>query len=143
MKKILLAQTDTTVGFLSQNAERLEEVKMREGNKPFLKVYSEFSTLRNAIRIPLYFRGVVRHARKTTFIVKNQAFRYVGDTEHARLIQPYGWLYSTSANPSGGSFDNTFCFDRSDWVIEDSRGLQELSASHIYKLGRVRRRRIR
>jgi len=143
MEKILLAQTDTTVGFLSQNASRLEEIKMREGNKPFLKVYSELFALKKTIRIPLSFRRLVRHSRKTTFIVKNQAFRYVNDTEHARLISPYGWLYSTSANPSGGSYETDFCIDRSDWIVEDNRGLQELSASSIYKLGKNRLRRIR
>lgn len=143
MKKVLLAQTDTTVGFLSQNAQRLEEIKMREGNKPFLKVYCELSALRNTIRIPLQYRRLVRHARKTTFIVNNQAFRYVSDVEHARLIQPYGWLYSTSANPSGGAYDTDFCFDRSDRIIEDSRGLQELNSSRIYRLGQTSLRKIR
>jgi len=140
---VLLAQTDTTVGFLSQSAKRLEEIKMREEGKPFLKVFSDFKILRQEIRIPSAHKRLVRYARKTTFIVKDQAFRYVSDPDHARLIEPYGWLYSTSANPSGGVYDPEFCQARADWIVEDSRGLQELSASSIYRLGQTRIRRIR
>ncbi|MFY9142076.1 hypothetical protein [Sulfuricurvum sp.] len=143
MKKVLLAQTDTTVGFLSQDAKRLEEIKMRASDKPFLKVYADFYVLRRDIRIPVLHKHRVRHSRKTTFIVKNQAFRYVSDPEHARLIRPYGWLYSTSANESGQKYDAEFCISAADWIIEDYRGLQELSASRIYKLGSTRLRRIR
>lgn len=134
MHKILLAQTDTTVGFLSQDARCLEEVKGRTGNKPFLKVYAELKVLRYDIRIPAIHKHRVRHSRKTTFIVKNQAFRYVSDPEHARLIQPYGWLYSTSANKSGKKFESLFCRSASDVIIEDFRGLHEQSASKIFIL---------
>jgi tRNA A37 threonylcarbamoyladenosine synthetase subunit TsaC/SUA5/YrdC len=143
MRKILLAQTDTTVGFLSQDAKRLEEIKMRSGDKPFLKVYADLAVLRRDIRIPSLHKHRVRHSRKTTFIVKNQAFRYVSDPEHAQLIRPYGWLYSTSANESTQAYDAEFCIAAADWIIEDYRGLHELSASHIYKLGSTRLRRIR
>ena len=141
--KVLLAQTDTTVGFLSQSAERLETAKMRQEGEFFLKVFSDFKILKQQIRVPVAHRRRVRHARKTTFIVKNQAFRYVSDPEHARLIEPYGWLFSTSANPSGGSYDADYCRGRADWVVEDSRGLKELASSSIYRLGHTRIRRIR
>ncbi|MDO9056793.1 MAG: hypothetical protein Q7U69_09625 [Sulfuricurvum sp.] len=134
MNKILLAQTDTTVGFLSQNAKRLEEIKMRSGDKPFLKVYAELKNLSRDIRIPPLHKHRVRHSQKTTFVVKNQAFRYVRTPEHAALIKPYRWLYSTSANESGKSFDETFCRFVSDIIIEDHRGLSEQSASKIFRL---------
>lgn len=143
MNKILLAQTDTTVGFLSQDALRLEEIKMRSGNKPFLKVYSELKNLCRDLRIPALYKRRVRHARKTTFIVKNQAFRYVSDPEHARLIQPYGWLYSTSANESGKGYDSSFCSSVSDMIIEDYRGLREQNASKIFLLTSTRLKQLR
>lgn len=143
MNRILLAQTDTTVGFLSQDAKRLEEIKMRPEGKPFLKVYADLHRLRNDIRIPINHRHRVRHSRKTTFIVKNQAFRYVSDNEHGRLIRRYGWLYSTSANESGKQYDPDFCKNICDWCIEDSRGLYESSSSKIYALTQTRLRRIR
>jgi len=141
--KVLLAQTDTTVGFLSQSAERLQEVKMREGSKPFLKVFCTFQTLKTQIRVPNAHKRRVRYARKTTFIVRNQAFRVVSDPDHARLIERFGWLYSTSANESGSTFDPLFCHERADVVVEDALGLSERSPSKIYRLGRTRAKRIR
>lgn len=134
MNKIILAQTDTTVGFLSQNSKRLEEIKMRSGDKPFLKVYAELKNLSRDIRIPSLHKHRVRHSKKTTFVVKNQAFRYVRDPEHAGLIQRYGWLYSTSANESGKGYERGFCRAVSDIIIEDYRGLSEQSASKIFRL---------
>ncbi|MDD2267194.1 Sua5/YciO/YrdC/YwlC family protein [Sulfuricurvum sp.] len=132
--KVFLAQTDTTVGFLSQDSKRLETIKMRADNKPFLKVYSDFKNLKRDIRIPNTHKRLVRHACKTTFVVKNQAFRHVCDPYHARLIQPFGWLYSTSANESGQSYVREFCQSVSDIIVEDFRGLSEQSASQIFLL---------
>ncbi|MDD2782327.1 hypothetical protein [Sulfuricurvum sp.] len=143
MNKIFLAQTDTTVGFLSQDAKRLEEIKMRSGDKPFLKVYAQLKILHHDIRIPSAHKNRIRNTHKTTFIIKNKAFRYVSDPEHAALIRPYGWLYSTSANKSGEHYDPTFCHHAADWIIEDHRRLHEAGASRIYKLGRTRLVRVR
>jgi len=143
MDKILLAQTDTTVGFLSQNAKRLEEIKMRSGDKPFLKVYAELKNLSRDIRIPSLYKQRVRHSKKTTFIVKNQAFRYVSDPKHAALIKPYRWLYSTSANESGKSYESSFCRAVSDIIIEDARGLYEQSASKIFLLNTTHLKQLR
>lgn len=134
MEQVILAQTDTTVGFLSQSPQRLQQIKMRDTSKPFLKVYADFKMLRKDIRIPPLHKRRVRYARKTTFIVKDQAFRYVDEPNHSRLIKKYGWLYSTSANESGKNYDQTFCQAFSDLIIEDYRGLSEKSASKIFRL---------
>lgn len=131
---LILAQTDTTVGFLSQDASRLARAKGREEGKPFLKVFASLKTLQEHTRIPLKYRTWFRHARKTTFVLKNQAFRYVSEEPHSSLISKYGWLYSTSANESGKHFDRRFCEEHSDIIIEDSRGLQEHEPSKIFKL---------
>lgn len=143
MNRILLTQTDTTVGFLSQDAKRLEKIKMRPINKPFLKVYANLSLLKKDIRIPLNHRQRIRHSRKTTFIVKNQAFRFVQGGEHSYLVKRYGWFYSTSANESGKHYDQYTCKNMCDWIIEDTRGLFESSSSRIYQLGHQRLRRLR
>lgn len=132
--QLILAQTDTTVGFLSQDAVRLAATKGREENKPFLKVFASLKILQEHTRVPLKYRRWVRHARHTTFVLKNQAFRYVSQEPHASLIAQYGWLYSTSANKSGKRFDRSFCEPCSDLVIEDSRGLFEAAPSKIFKL---------
>jgi len=134
MEQVILTQTDTTVGFLSQSPKRLQQIKMRDTAKPFLKVYADFKMLRKDIRIPPIHKRRVRYARKTTFIVKDQAFRYVNEPNHSRLIKKYGWLYSTSANESGKNYDETFCQAFSDLIIEDYRGLSEKSASKIFRL---------
>lgn len=134
MEQVILAQTDTTVGFLSQSPQRLQQIKMRDTAKPFLKVYADFKMLRKDIRIPPIHKRRVRYARKTTFIVKDQAFRYVDEPNHSRMIKKYGWLYSTSANESGKNYDETFCQAFSDLIIEDYRGLSEKSASKIFRL---------
>lgn len=141
--KLLLAQTDTTVGFLSQSSIRLQEAKGRNESKPFLKVFSSFKTLSLHTRIPSNYKRFVRYSRKTTFIVKNQAFRYVDDPSHSKLINSYGWLYSTSANPSGKAYDADFCAQHADWIIEDSRGLSEQSPSKIFKIGQNRLKKLR
>ena len=111
---------------------------MRESDKPFLKVFADFQTLKAHTRIPNTYKNWVRRAKKTTFIVKNQAFRYVSDPSHAGLIASCGWFYSTSANPSGGAYDRNFCLQNADWIIEDDRGLSELAPSSIFKLGHHR-----
>jgi len=134
MDQVILAQTDTTVGFLSQSPQRLQQIKMRDTTKPFLKVYADFKTLRKDIRIPPLHKRLVRYSRKTTFVVKDQAFRYVDEPNHSRLIKKYGWLYSTSANESGKNYDETFCQAFSDLIVEDNRGLSEKSASKIFRL---------
>jgi tRNA A37 threonylcarbamoyladenosine synthetase subunit TsaC/SUA5/YrdC len=136
--KVLLAQTDTTVGFLSQDPLRLREIKGRDETKPFLKVFCDFKTLTQHTRIPMKHKRLVRYARKMTFIVKNQAFRYVDDPSHAALVEGYGWLYSTSANPTGQSYEEDFCTRNADWIVEDDRGLSEQSPSKILKLGQHR-----
>ena len=140
---LILAQTDTTVGFLSQDEYLLAHAKGRADNKPFLKVFSSFEQMTQHTRIPIKHRRWVRHARKTTFVIKNQACRYVGGSQHARLVEHYGWLYSTSANESGKNFDRTFCEDHSNLIIEDDRGLQECAPSKIFKLTSTQYKQLR
>jgi len=131
---LILTQTDTTVGFLSQDSTLLAQIKGREEGKPFLKVFASLEQLQQSLRIPLRYRSTVRHARKTTFVIKNQAVRYVNDGVHSRLIQKYGWLYSTSANESGKEYDRDFCIAHSDIRLEDKRGFTPTEPSRIYRL---------
>lgn len=141
--KIILAQTDTTVGFLSQNTSLLEAAKGRPQNKPFLKVYASLRRLRSEQRVPLIHRRKIRYAKETTFVVKNQAFRYVRHSEHSDLVSRHQWLYSTSANQSGERFDYDYCFDRADWIVEDYRGFQECASSTILKLSQTHFKKLR
>lgn len=140
---IVLLQTDTTVGFASQSAQALARAKGRPTGKPFLKTYASLHAYKESGRIPKRFKREIRRSYKTTYIVKSQAFRIVSDTPYHTLLTPYGWLYSTSANPSNQGFDTAFAHAKADAVIEDRRGLFEDVPSNIYKLNQRQKRRIR
>lgn len=140
---IFLAQTDTTIGFLSKDATHLASLKGRDEGKPFLKVFSSFDVLRHTFRVPLKYRSWVRHAQKTTFVIQNQAIRYVNDPHHAHLIAPYGWLYSTSANKSGEGYDPQFCRTHADRIIEDSRGFFTAPPSTIIRITTTQSQKLR
>ena len=142
--KIYLAQTDTTVGFLSQEASKLAKIKGRPSNKPFLICVDSFATLRRFARVPKTFRRFVRQSDKTTFIYPNvKAVRVVKDERHLRFLKKFGWMYSTSANESGKRFDPAFAKSKADVIVEDSRGLFEGAPSKLLRLGRRRLRRVR
>jgi len=133
---VILTQTDTTVGFLSQNAKRLFEIKQRDTSKPFIKVYKDFTTLKkHKHRIPQNQKNLVRRSKKTTFIVKNKAFRVT------KCVLP--WCYSTSANQSGKKFDFAFCEEKADIIIEDKNGLKEKTSSILLKINNSKKRRLR
>ena len=143
-EKIHLVQTDTTVGFLSQNAESLDTLKARPSGKQFLKVFSDLKSYKaSGGRVPNRHKAKVRRAKKTTFIVKNQAFRIVTDPLHRAFLQRHGWMYSTSANRSGHPFERSFCEANADIIVEDFRGFCECEASSIVRLGCTKRSRLR
>ena len=139
-----MTQTDTTVGFLSQNDKKLYEIKSRKDSKPFIKVYSNFkSLLSSGTRIPNKFKNNVRRSTRTTFIVKNQAFRVANIKLHSEILRKTKWNFSTSANQAGKNFDREFCEKKADIIIEDINGLDEKEASNIFKINQIKRRKLR
>ena len=141
---ILLAQTDTTVGFLSQDALQLCEIKSRPNTKPFIVVYKNFQALKkDHKRVPNTQKNRVRRLKKTTFIVKNYAFRVAGDVTDSSFLRQNAWTYSTSANESGKSFSRTFCEQKADIIIEDKNRLFEGQASRLYKVNNKKIKRLR
>ena len=141
---VILTQTDTTVGFLSQNSQKLYEIKSRKSTKPFIKVYKNFkSFLTDGNRVPLSQKNFVRRSKKTTFIVKNRAFRVAKINLDSQIIRDTTWHYSTSANKSKESFNREFCETKADIIIEDNNGLIESSSSSLIKINEVKRRKIR
>ena len=142
--KVILTQTDTTVGLLSKDANHLREIKSRTQTKPFIQVFHNFAILKkHHIRIPNKFKKNVRRAKKTTFIVKNSAFRVASVPLHSELLRKLEWTYSTSANESGKNFQRDFCEQKADIIIEDKRGLFEGKASKLYKINQKRKKRLR
>ncbi len=143
-KSIILTQTDTTVGFLSQDASKLREIKSRQSNKPFIKVFQNFKTLQKTdIRIPKSKKKMLRRAKKTTFIVKNKAFRIAKYSLDSEVLRGVEWSYSTSANESNRGYKRSFCEQKADIIIEDKQGLFEERASRLYKINNTKIKRLR
>ncbi len=141
---VILTQTDTTVGFLSKNAKKLYEIKSREATKPFIQVYANFKTLLSSkTRVPNKFKNTVRRSKKTTFIVKNKAFRVAKSTLHSQLLRNLTWSFSTSANESTKNYKREFCEKKADIIIEDNEGLHEYNSSSLIKINNTKRRKIR
>ena len=140
---IILTQTDTTVGFLSQNEKKLYEIKSRNTSKPFITVYSDFKTFLLSNRVPTNAKNLIRRSKKTTFVVKNKAFRVAKNNLNSQIIRKLIWSYSTSANESGKKFDREFCEAKADIIVEDKYGLYESSSSKLLRINGMRKVRIR
>ncbi len=140
---VYLVQTDTTVGFLSQSARRLAQIKERPERKPFLKAIARLSTLSEIGRVPAPFRREVRRSRKCSYILPNGAsFRRV-EGEHRRFVERFGWCYSTSANRHGEPFDEAFAKRACDVVVESKEGFRTAKASGIWRLWKKRKVKVR
>ena len=141
MPTIILTQTDTTVGFLSQSDTKLYEIKSRKSSKPFIKVYSSFKNLQH--RVPPLKKNLVRRATKSTFVLKNRAFRVAKNSLHSQYLRDLKWSFSTSANESNREFHRDFCEKNSDIIVEDKNGLFESESSTLYKINNFKIRRLR
>lgn len=132
---IILAQSDTTAGFLSRDKRALNRIKGREEEQEILRTFASFYELAKFSRIPRAHRSFVRRASRTSFILSPQkAFRIVKDPHHAEFLRHVGWLYSTSANAHGQRFSLEFALRCADIVVLDSRGIYESKPSRILKL---------
>jgi tRNA A37 threonylcarbamoyladenosine synthetase subunit TsaC/SUA5/YrdC len=144
MHSVILAQTDTTVGFLSQDAEKLARIKERPSDKPFIRSFDSLKSYKGiGGRVPNGHKRRLRRSKSTSYVIKNSAVRIVSEGLHHQLLTKYGWLYSTSANAKGASFEREFALTQADIVVEDHRGLFEGKASAIYKLHHKKIRRLR
>jgi len=142
--KLWLVQTDTTVGFLSQDGVRLAKLKERPVDKPFVQVTASFKTLKTLARVPKVHAKRIRRSKKTTFVyANNKAVRVVKEPRHAKFVKPHRWFYSTSANERSLSYDKHFAYAKSDIIVEDSHGLYEGEASTIYRLCHKKIKRLR
>lgn len=140
--KVFLTQTDTTIGFVSQNAEKLTSIKQRPPHKHYIKAVNSLATLKTFTRVPSSHKNTLRRAKKTTFILPNgHSYRVVYDKHHLLLLNRLTWAYTTSANLSGESYDENFARKHADVVIEPLT--QNTEASSIYRLGATTLKRIR
>jgi tRNA A37 threonylcarbamoyladenosine synthetase subunit TsaC/SUA5/YrdC len=144
-KLIYLVQTDTTVGFLSNDDKKLTTIKNRSNHKKILKVVDSCKTLKTFTRVPKKFRKTVRNAKKTTFIYPNQkSFRVIDiDDHHHKFIKKFRSLYSSSANLSGDKFDLQFASSICDVEVLNKNQFQEKKSSSIIKLSKIKSIKIR
>ena len=141
---VILTQTDTTVGFLSQDSLKLQEIKSRNSSKPFIKVYSSLKAFKeDKNRVPSSQKFRVRRSKQTTFIIKNRALRIAKSGLNSSILRRYEWNYSTSANESGKNFVREFCELKADIIIEDKNSLYEGKAYSLYKINSKKMKRLR
>jgi len=134
--KVFLTQTDTTIGFVSQDAQRLTQIKQRPSHKHYITAVNSHKTLRQLTRIPAIHRNRVRRSKTTTFIMPNgRSYRLIRDKHHLLLLHRLKWAYTTSANLSGSKYDETFAKRSADVIIMPLRSTKQ--ASQIYKLGKT------
>ncbi|MBN2721260.1 MAG: Sua5 YciO YrdC YwlC family protein [Campylobacterales bacterium] len=139
---VFLTATDTTIGFVSKNAQKLNQIKQRPQNKLFITVLPSLDKLNSLTRIPPAHSLRVRRSQKTTFIMPNgDSYRVVHDRRHNLLLNRLGWAYSTSANPSGKEYDEEFAHKSADIIIAPLK--QNGQASSLFKLGKRKIQRLR
>ncbi len=142
--KIYLAQTDTTIGFLSHDFKLLNRIKNRPLNTPCIKSVATLRELKKHARVPNLFKNLVRKAKKTSFIYPNkQAIRFVQTSPHKEFILKHNWLYSTSANITKHDFDEKYARMVADEVIEHESGFSQQMASKIFKINIAKKVKIR
>ena len=143
--KVYLVQTDTTVGFLSNNSYKLSIIKQRDPNQKILRTVDSFKTLQQFIRVPNRFKKRVRNSKKTTFIYPNkESFRVVDkDSKHQNFLKKHTILYSTSANLTKQEFNEEFAINSADVILLTKEGFNNTSSSKIYRLSKSTITRIR
>jgi tRNA A37 threonylcarbamoyladenosine synthetase subunit TsaC/SUA5/YrdC len=141
---IYLAQTDTTVGFLSQNMRKLNQIKNRDLDKPCIICLFSNHELKKRTRVPNFLKNRVRRAKKTTFLYPNEvAIRVVKNEKHSSYFKKFGWIYSTSANISSKNFNIEYAKEKADIIVEDERGFFEAPPSSFFRVGKRKLRRVR
>ena len=118
---LYLTQTDTTIGFVSQDPTKIDQAKNRLPDKYYIRVVDSLKILKTFTRVPQEHKNRLRRSIRTTFIFpQGESFRVVKGTKHNLLLNRVKWLYSSSANLSGAVYDE-------DYAKKNDRGDGELS----------------
>lgn len=142
--KLFLAQTDTTVGFLSKSQEKINIAKKRAKHQSCICCFASFKILITKKRMPKKHLKLIRRAKKISFILdKSFSFRVIKDEPHLSFIKKFDFLYSSSANISKQSFNETYARSIADEIIQNKQGFVERPPSKIIKLGKNKIKKIR
>lgn len=144
MKNLLyLTQTDTTIGFVSQDSFKIDQAKKRLPNKHYICVVNSLERLKSFTRTPQKYKNRIRRSKKTTFIMPNsRSFRVVKGTEHNLLLDRVQWLYSSSANLSGAVYSEEYAQKMTEVIISFPKKIQG-EASKLYRLSQINLKVIR
>ena len=141
---VYLVQTDTTVGFASQNSDKLAVVKNRSKEKKFLRTYSSLKLLQSETRVQKSARKIIRRAKNTTFVYKDgYARRVVFNTGYYDFLKRFEWMYSTSANPSGENFSKEWAKNQCDAIVYSDEKFEVKNASSIFKISKIKMKKLR
>lgn len=140
--KVFLTQTDTAIGFISQNKDILNKIKQRPSHKHYITAVNTLQTLQHFTRIPQRHKNRIRKSSKTSFIFPNNcSYRLIDDKHHLQLLNRLTWAYTTSANLSSQPYNEEFGKNVADIIIEPLN--TQRRSSSIYKLGKKTIKRIR
>lgn len=142
MALVYLVQSDTTIGLLSKDSEKLNALKGRPKNQSVLIESADFSTLKSLVRAPNAFKNLIRRSAKTTFIYPNSNVRVIKG-RHGDFLKRFKTLYSTSANLTQCAYDKEIASNLADAIVSDERGLFESASSKIFRLYKNKKVRIR
>ncbi len=141
---VFLTQTDTTIGLLSQNAQRLSDIKQRPAHKHYIRAIASLKQLKASTRVPQIHKNRIRRSKKTTFIFPNgDSYRLIKDKQHLLLIEKFGWLYTTSANLSGREYDEAFAKSVANVIVRSPKDFHPHSPSKVMKLNNINIKRVR
>ncbi|WP_441705893.1 Sua5 YciO YrdC YwlC family protein [Helicobacter pylori] len=143
MALVYLTQSDTTIGLLSKDREKLNALKNRPKNQSVLIESVDFTTLKSLVRAPNTFKNFIRRSAKTTFIYPNSKAVRVVRGRHGDFLKRFKTLYSTSANLTQCVYDEEIASKLADVVVSDERGLFESSSSKIFRLYKDKKVRVR
>jgi tRNA A37 threonylcarbamoyladenosine synthetase subunit TsaC/SUA5/YrdC len=132
-ESLILTDTDTTTGFVSQDSQKIDQAKKRPPYKHYIRAVNSLKTLKEFTRVPNLHKNRVRRAKKSSFIIKSNSFRVIKGTKHNLLLDRLKWVYSSSANLSGEPFDRGYAESVADIVIFEP-DIRASNPSKIYRL---------
>jgi tRNA A37 threonylcarbamoyladenosine synthetase subunit TsaC/SUA5/YrdC len=132
---LYLTPTDTTIGFVSQDASKIDVAKRRLNDKHYIRVVNSLEMLKTFTRVPQKHKNRVRRAKRTTFIMpQGKSFRVVKGTKHNLLLNRVKWFYSSSANLSGAEYNEVYAKKMTEVMVSFPSG-NSGKPSKIYRLG--------
>ena len=139
---LFLTDTDTTVGFLSKDPQRLDRAKKRPASKHYITALPSLRQLTANARIPKKFRHRIRRSRQESYILPSgHSYRIVYDRRHLLLLERLEWTYTSSANLSEAPYDEAYAREAADVTVEPLGPPR--APSRIYRLGRRKIKRLR